>query len=560
MKMKTRITLAVASVLLAMFIAGCVTTAKVSQERTEIMMLVRQNRFQEARNLAVAACPEEVRGQIAVLVRRNQIQEARELLRKKYSFVGALTSLSGQQNLRNKLAPTMSGPGKMLAPGQQNGNPEPGAPGGGMALSPGMQQMVSKALQLLDLIEEIVIPAETAFAAERIRILEAQVQAALDKHDDDAARQAIYNYGTTGLMAVDSVTYLAKCAFLNSRVNPATLEKWERFAQKYVEGTVKAGEGAKALAAANRIPTVPIYPERIDDLIDESGIRAVEQQADEDRVEGLTDSVKAKLSSLVSTRTGLKEKPTEETWALIVNLAKLHNLSVPLRGFEENTDWRGVEERLALLRQALLEDDVSDEDADTLIKTLRDGFKALVSHNGLTTAELNKRLTKVREESLKKAEATYTADRIRTLEAQVQAALNGPGDDEARQVIYNFGITGRQTVDSVTFLAKCAYLNSRVNPLTLGKWEHYAQKNVGEAIKAGDFAKAADAAKRIPPVAAYPEKIDELIKESGVLAVKQHADKEGVDELTGKAKSALYALIAPRRASSGRPEGIRWRW
>ncbi len=498
-----------------------------------LVTLVEQNQFQEAREMAVEACPEEIREQCAELVMRNRIQQARALLQKRQAALVAQANPQEQQNQSQK------GQGLAIAPDLTK-------------MLPGLQSMMTKAQLMLDWVAKIVIPAEAKYAAERIRALEAQVQAALDNHDDQAAREVIYQYGTTGLKAVDAVTFLAKCAYLNSRVNPATLEKWERFAKKYVEGAIKAGETAKAAAAANWISTVSAYPGKIDDLIDESGVLAVEQLSDEKGVDHLAYDVKSALYTMIAPRAGFREKPADDTLALLDRLAKAHNLEVPLDGFEGHVDWTAVEERLAILRQAMLADDVGKKDADTLVKTLLDGFKSLVPRNGgLTTAELNDRLAALHAECLKQVAAKTTAVRIRTLEAQVQAALDGPGDDAARQVVYQFGITGRRAVDSVTFLAKCAFLNSRVNPTTLRKWERFAKENVEASIRAGDFAKAAEAAQRIPPVAAYPAKIDDLIRESGVLAVEQHADEAGTDELTGKAKSALYALIAPRA-------GIEW--
>lgn len=108
--------------------------------------------------------------------------------------------------------------------------------------------------------------------------------------------------------------------------------------------------------------------------------------------------------------------------ALVTRLAQVHHLDVPLNGFEETSDWTAVEARLALLRQAMLDDDVRENDADILTRTLRDGFKSLVPRNGLTTAELNDRL------------ATLRADSLRAVQEAVEKKMAAAAEEERRRL------------------------------------------------------------------------------------------------------------------------------
>lgn len=203
---------AAAVAMLAALATGCATTFTRVHERTQIVALVQQNQFQEARELVVKACPEETQGQIAPLVMNNRYREARELLQK--------SSSSDATSISTKVSPLVAG--QMV------------------------EKMMSKALQLLDLAEKLIISAEAKYTAERIRALEAQVQTALDDSDDDAARQVIYNFGITRQRTVDSVTFLAKCAYLNSRVNPATTRQVEAFREEKRGGGHQGGRGRES--------------------------------------------------------------------------------------------------------------------------------------------------------------------------------------------------------------------------------------------------------------------------------------------------------------------------
>ena len=277
-----------------------------------------------------------------------------------------------------------------------------------------------------ELIVSLVNPAEAKFTAARIRAMETQVMQALGRGEDEAARQAIYECGITEQRAVDMVTYLAKCAYLNSRVNPATLAKWERVANEDVAEYIESGDFEKATAAAKRIPTVAAYPKRIDDWMDQSGEEAIRQRAKEEGVAKLVRAKKNALYALIAPRAGFR-KGLDPLWDdLVARVAELHGLEVPYGGFEKGfePDWTEVEARLEQLRQSLVQDDVSRADANLIVESLLDGFKSLVpkDRNGLTTLELNERLQSLRAGALKAIQKALSEERARVAAEMAEKA------------------------------------------------------------------------------------------------------------------------------------------
>ena len=273
------------------------------------------------------------------------------------------------------------------------------------------------------LIETLVNPAEARFTVLRIQSMKAQVIEALERNDDEAAREIVYKLGITDQRVVNTVVYISKCHELNTRVNPATLAKWERFAKQYVDGSLKAGDFKKALAAAKRIQPVAAYPARIDEMLDESGAAAVEQHAEKDGVASLGWSTKAYLYKKIATREGGEKEPLDK---IADDLRTRTKDMMPEEGFEP--DWTLVEIRLQSLKQALLADDVDEREADGIVKTLLEAYQSLVAEEkGLTTYELNRTLSALREESLYRVSnaieaAVRTADAARAAELRKLAA------------------------------------------------------------------------------------------------------------------------------------------
>jgi ankyrin repeat protein len=276
-----------------------------------------------------------------------------------------------------------------------------------------------------ELLETLVNPSEAQYTANRIRTLESQVDAALASGNDKAARAAIYDCGTTPTQQhqVDAIVYLAKCGFLNSRVNPTTLARWERFTAKYVDGAIKAGDFDTAVKAVSRIVPAPAYPERLDDLLGDSADRAVDQLVAPADAAALAGAYTNTLYMLIAPRAGFRDSdylvPAAEWTALLARLRALQRLDVPTSGFEPvaEPDWRALGRTLDEFRRGLVEDDVSEKDAATIADALFEGFKALAPHgrNGLTTYELNKRILDLKAAAQARVMKALAEERARLL-------------------------------------------------------------------------------------------------------------------------------------------------
>ena len=328
-----------------------------------------------------------------------------------------------------------------------------------------------------ELVESLVNPSEAAWTAARIRTLEAQVQEALDRHDDEAARQAIYGYGITptSQRTVDAVVYLAKNAYLNSRVNPATLARWERFTARFVDASLKSGEYAKALAATRRIGLAAAYPENIDGYLAASADRAADQHVPGAAAKSVADSYAEAIYMLIAPRAGFDDPdyivPDGKWQALVSRLKKLQNLEVPTTGFEPGfePDWRVLKAVLADLRRALIEDDVSENDADTIVGAMLEAYKALVPNqrNGLTTYELNTRLRELQAEAHARVLKAMAEERAR-LAAERARQAQKEAEDRARDLQRLWAAMVKQMAEAIDFPAReaafTAAISDRVEP------------------------------------------------------------------------------------------------
>ena len=152
------------------------------------------------------------------------------------------------------------------------------------------------------------------------------------------------------------------------------------------------------------------------------------------------------------------------------------------------------------------------------------------------------------------AEAKFVARRIRELRDLVLADLNAGKDDEARKHIYEFGTIVKSgngwhpqpTANGLIFIAKCGLLNSRVNPATFKRIKAESTQSVAEALKSGDFQRAAAVADGLQPVQTYPEVVDTLLDQVSEEAVAQRCQKGGVEALVAATKLAVYGKTAFR--------------
>lgn len=267
----------------------------------------------------------------------------------------------------------------------------------------------------------LVDRAEAKYIAARIKQLRELILADLKKGDDAAARKRIYTFGITGQSRVDAAVFLIKTGMLNSRVNPAAYARIGLAAEKEAREALAKEEFQKAIEAYRRIRLVMAYPDAVDAGLDEASAEAVKQKCEKEGVEALVADAKL--------------------WA--------YGTIAPRDGYEKTDfvpDWTKVEKQLDIVREALVQDDIPQDEAQKLVTSLLDGIKAYFNDHAtdeeMTTKELNERLSALRNElylavqdaiqrAIAKAQAEEAA-RLRQLARDFAAMVASEVDMNAR--------------------------------------------------------------------------------------------------------------------------------
>lgn len=273
----------------------------------------------------------------------------------------------------------------------------------------------------------LVDQAEAKYIAARIKQLRELVMADLKKGDDDAARKRIYTFGITGQSRVDAAVFLIKTGMLNSRVNPAAYARIGTAAEMEARDALANGDFQKAIEAYKRIRLVMAYPDAVDAGLDEASAEAVRQRCEKEGVEALVADAKM--------------------WA--------YGTIAPRDGYEKTDfvpDWTKVKEQLDVVREALVQDDIPQDEAQKLVDGLLAGIRAYFNDHAtdeeMTTQELNERLSALRndlyltihdsvQEAIKKAVAKAAAEeaaRKAAEEAAKKAAMEAAAKAAAEEV------------------------------------------------------------------------------------------------------------------------------
>ena len=267
----------------------------------------------------------------------------------------------------------------------------------------------------------LVDRAEAKYIAARIKQLRDLILDDLKKGDDAAARKHIYTFGITGQSRVDAAVFLIKTGMLNSRVNPASYLRIGVAAEKEARDALAKGDFLKAMEAYKRIHLVMAYPDAVDAGLDEASAEAVRQRCEKEGVEALVADAKM--------------------WA--------YGTIAPRDGYEKTDfvpDWTKVEQQLDIVRDALVQDDIPQDEAKKLVDGLLAGIKAYFNDHAtdaeMTTQELNERLDALRnnlylaiQDAIQKALAKAAAEeaaRLRQLARDFAAMVASEIDMNAR--------------------------------------------------------------------------------------------------------------------------------
>lgn len=267
----------------------------------------------------------------------------------------------------------------------------------------------------------LVDRAEAKYIAARTKQLREIVLADLKKGDDATARRHIYTFGITGQSRVDAALFLIKIGMLNSRVNPASYARIGAVAEKTCREAIAKGDFTAAMEAYKTIKLVMAYPDAVDAGLDEASAEAVRQRCEKDGVEALVFEAK--------------------------RLA--YGMTAPRDGYEKTDfvpDWGKVEQQLGIVRKALIDDDVPEQEAAALTEMVLAGIKAYFNDHAtdeeMTTQELNDRLSSLRydlygaiQEAIKNAlakAAAAEAAKLRELAREFAAMVASEIDLDAR--------------------------------------------------------------------------------------------------------------------------------
>ena len=300
----------------------------------------------------------------------------------------------------------------------------------------------------------LVDRAEAKYIAARIKQLRELVMADLKKGDDAAARKRIYTFGITGQSRVDAAVFLIKTGMLNSRVNPAAYARIGSAAEKEARAALAKGDFQNAIEAYKRIRLVMAYPDAVDAGLDEASAEAVRQRCEKDGVEALVADAKL--------------------WA--------YGTTAPRDGYEKTDfvpDWTKVEKQLDIVREALVQDDIPQDEARKLIDGLLAGIKSYFNDHAtdeeMTTQELNDRLAAIRnelylavqnaiQEAIKKEVAKLAADEAARKAAE-EAAKKAAMETAAKAAADELARLRQLAHDFAAMVASDIDMNARVGAL-----------------------------------------------------------------------------------------------
>ncbi len=300
----------------------------------------------------------------------------------------------------------------------------------------------------------LVDRAEAKYIAARIKQLRELVMADLKKGDDAAARKHIYTFGITGQSRVDAAVFLIKTGMLNSRVNPAAYARIGSATEKEAREALANGDFQKAIEAYRRIRLVMAYPDAVDAGLDEASAEAVRQRCEKEGVEALIADAKMWAYGTIAPRDGYEKTDI-----------------VPV--------WTKVEEQLDVVREALVQDDIPQDEAQKLVDGLLAGIKAYFNDHAtdeeMTTQELNERLDALRndlnlaiqnaiQEAIKKEVAKLAAEEA-ARNAAAEAAKKAAMEMAAKAATEELARLRQLSRDFAAMVASDIDMNARVGAL-----------------------------------------------------------------------------------------------
>ena len=240
---------------------------------------------------------------------------------------------------------------------------------------------------------EKVVPAEVA---DRIKALRKTIVPLIKAESYEEARNAIFEFGTTGIPEVDDPVFAVKLAFLNARANPAILERACRELPATVDERLAANDIPGAIAAIKDLKDAPAYDEAVDGHLDASAREAVKLDVPEKGASSVVGQTKGVLYGITAPRPSQgRESRLMRAYYAAIGGAK-----------PAEVDWSAVRKCLDAAAERLVADDMPRTEADALMDDVLAAFKALLATKpgvrAITTEQLNEALAALRAEQMAK--------------------------------------------------------------------------------------------------------------------------------------------------------------
>ncbi len=280
-------------------------------------------------------------------------------------------------------------------------------------------------------IDEFIVPAQIAY---RAKTLHDKVVPLVKAGDLDTARATIHAFGITGHPEVDDPVFAVKLGLLNAHVNVAEWEaRREALVKAVTSALAKCNLNAASAAIAADMP-VPAYGAPVDKALLVAAAETVKLGRDEEEAGKVVVKAQGNLYETVAPR---PEAEREERIMDAYSNEVARNL-VEAYGEDPKADWGAVSNALANATALLVADDMSSEDADTFVKEVMAGFRALPNlkadtrPTALTTEKLNDMLSDLKAELSAKVSAAISMKMAAT--ALVAEAATLPPNELARRL------------------------------------------------------------------------------------------------------------------------------
>lgn len=317
--------------------------------------------------------------------------------------------------------------------------------------------------------------------------------------------------------------------YITTKVNPELWASIEKEILAKTEEFRKAGKAVEGVAWLYEYPFVRTYAEEIDQRYADVKAEAVALGVPEDVASRYIEEIMlmtAPMDFLANFDDYYFERVTPAVPLTDKQLAK-------------------YEKALVACRKALVDNDCTAENADKLVKEIRDRFAPEFAKIGGETREqvlvlgacaLNKRLEALKDVCVAKLVAGCAAD-----------YANQGKFDLARALVRDIALTGKVDFDLKVFAVRVGVLNSVVNPLQLISELDAINAKSKEFVEAGDYRGLLKWSEEYPGVHDFYAEVAKSVEAIRKAAIGIKVGERDADEYAEKLGERLCVLLEKRK-------------